>query len=473
MTVLERLGDWLWSPGLLGLFLAAGLYFSVKSGFFQVFGVRRWLGSALSGLLGGRKGNGRGLTRAQALSTALASTIGTGSIAGVATAIFFGGPGAVFWMWVSAFLGMMTGFVEKALAVRFREKGPDGAWRGGPMCYIARGLGSPFLAAWFALACAAASLLGGNLVQSNSIAASLEAAFGWDRLAVGVVTAALTGAVILGGVGRIGKVSEALVPAMALLFLGGGVLVLFCHRGAIPGALERILTCALCPQAALGGGAGYGLAAALRYGVARGVFTNEAGMGTSAIAHAASQVEDPAQEGLMGMFEVFFATLTVCTVTALVILTSGVYREEAALAALQGGTVTDAMLGAPLSAAAFATVLGPLGAPFVAVCLLLFAFTSLLGCSYYGERCLAFLAGSDRWRGPYRLAFLAAVVWSATADVTVVWQLTDLFNGLMALPNLCALLALSPQVLPLLKRDGRPGGSGGPSAAGGKLSFHL
>ena len=474
MTVLERLGDCLWSPGLLGLFLAAGLYLTVKSGFFQIFGAGRWMGGALTGLLGGRKGNGRGLTRAQALSTALASTIGTGSIAGVATAIFFGGPGAVFWMWVSAFLGMMTGFVEKALAVRWREKGPDGAWRGGPMCYIARGLGSPFLAAWFALACAAASLMGGNLVQSNSIAASLEAAFGWDRLAVGVVTAALTGAVILGGVGRIGKVSQALVPAMALLFLGGGVLVLFCHRAAIPGALERIVACALSPQAALGGGAGYGLAAALRYGVARGVFTNEAGMGTSAIAHAASETEDPVQEGLMGMFEVFFATLAVCTVTALVILTSGVYGEQAALAAIRSGAVEDAMLGAPLSAAAFSTVLGSLGAPFVAVCLLLFAFTSLLGCSYYGERCLAWLTGSDRWRGFYRLAFLAMVVWSAAADVQVVWQLTDLFNGLMALPNLCALLALSPQVLPLVGagcrkgfRRGAPGGAPGSGPAGG------
>ena len=460
MTVLERLGDWLWSPGLLGLFLAAGLYFSVKSGFFQVFGVRRWLGASLAGLLGGRRGNGRGLTRAQALSTALASTIGTGSIAGVATAIFFGGPGAVFWMWVSAFLGMMTGFVEKALAVRFREKGPDGAWRGGPMCYLAGGLGSPFLAAWFALACAASSLAGGNLVQSNSIAAALETAFGWDRLAVGVVTAALTGAVILGGVSRIGRVSEALVPAMALLFLGGGVLVLFCHRAAIPGALERIFTCALSPRAALGGGAGYGLAAALRYGVARGVFTNEAGMGTSAIAHAAANTREPAEQGMWGIFEVFIATLCVCTVTALVILTSGVYAPEAALAAIRDGTVTRSMTGAPLSAAAFATVYGPLGEVFVAVCLLLFAFTSLLGTSYYGERGLQYLTGSDRWRLPFRAAFLAAIAAGSVGDVAAVWQLADIFNGLMALPNLCALLALSPEALALLRRwtEARRGG---------------
>ncbi len=451
--LLERLGDWLWNPWLLGLFLLSGLYFSVKSGFFQIFGIRKWLGGTLGELLRRKdRGTGRGLTRIQAMSTALASTIGTGSIAGVATALFFGGPGAVFWMWVSAFLGMMTSFVEKTLAVCWRERDRSGRWQGGPMCYLARGVGSPFLAAWFSLSCAAASLAGGNLVQSNSIAASLEAAFGWSRPAVGLGVALLTGLVIWGGIGRIGRVSEKLVPCMALLFLGCGGVVLFCRRAALPGALARIFTCALCPQAALGGGAGYSLAAALRYGVARGVFTNEAGMGTSAMAHAASQVEDPAQEGLWGMFEVFFATLVVCTVTALALLTSGVYQEEAALEALRTGTVTDSMLGAPLSAAAFAAVLGPAGEVLLAVCLLLFAFTSLLGCSYYGERSLSALAGEGAWRGWYRLAFLGAIVWSSTADVTVVWQLTDLFNGLMALPNLCALLLLSPQALALLKR---------------------
>ena len=451
--MLERLGNWLWNPWLLGLFLLSGLYFSLKTGFFQIFGVGRWLGGTLGDLVRGTgTGTGRGLTRFQAMSTALASTIGTGSIAGVATALFFGGPGAVFWMWVSAFLGMMTSYVEKTLAVCWRERGRDGLWQGGPMCYMARGLGSPFLAGWFSLCCAAACLAGGNLVQSNSIAAALEAAFGWNRLAVGVVTALLTGAVILGGIGRIGRVSERLVPCMALLFLGGGAVVLFCHRAALPGALARIVTCALCPQAALGGGAGYSLAAALRYGVARGVFTNEAGMGTSAMAHAASDVTDPAEEGLWGMFEVFFATLVVCTVTALVILTSGVYREEAALTAIREGRVTGGMLGAPLSAAAFSTALGPLGGVLLAVCLLLFAFTSLLGCSYYGERSLFALTGTHRWRGAYRLVFLGAIVWSSTADVTVVWQLTDLFSGLMALPNLCALLLLSPQALALLKR---------------------
>ena len=465
MTFLERLGDWIWDPWLLGGFLLLGLWCSVGTGFFQLFGWRRWLGATVGALLRPKeREKGGGLTQLQALSTALASTIGTGSIAGVATAIFYGGPGAVFWMWVSAFLGMMTGCLEKTLTVRYREKDPAGGWRGGPMCYMEKGLGSRSLACLFALCCVCANLGGGNVVQANSIAAALEASFGWNRLAVGIVTAAVTGVVILGGIGRIGKVSEKLVPCMALLFLGGGIVVLIVHRSALPAALERIFTAALTPRAALGGGMGYGMAAAMRYGVARGVFTNEAGMGTSAIAHAASNTRDPAEQGMWGIFEVFIATICVCSVTALVILTSGVYQEEAALAAIQAGTVTRAMTGAPLSAAAFSTVYGPFGGAFVAVCLLLFAFTSLLGTSYYGERGLQYLTGSDRWKLPFRAAFLAAIVAGSVGDVAVVWQLADIFNGLMALPNLCALLALSPEALSLLKRwtEAKTGAAGRP-----------
>ena len=497
MAWAERLGNFIWNPWLLGLFLLCGLYFSVRTGFFQVFRAPLWLKTTLGSLLRREKRReGEGLTRLQALSTALAATIGTGSIAGVATAIFYGGPGAVFWMWVSAFLGMMTGCLEKTLTVRYREKDPAGGWRGGPMCYMEKGLGSRGLACLFALCCVCANLGGGNVVQANSIAAALEASFGWNRLAVGIVTAAVTGIVILGGIGRIGKVSEKLVPCMALLFLGGGIVVLIVHRDALPAALERIFTAALTPKAALGGGIvvlivhrdalpaaleriftaaltpkaalgggmGYGMAAAMRYGVARGVFTNEAGMGTSAIAHAASNTRDPAEQGMWGIFEVFIATICVCSVTALVILTSGVYQEGAALAAIQAGTVTRAMTGAPLSAAAFSTVYGPFGGAFVSVCLLLFAFTSLLGTSYYGERGLQYLTGSDRWKLPFRAAFLAAIVMGSVGDVAVVWQLADIFNGLMALPNLCALLALSPEALSLLKSwtEAKTGAAGRP-----------
>ena len=451
MAFLARVGDFIWNPWLLGLFLLTGLYFSIRTGFFQVFDIGLWFKTTLGSILKpSKQKKGGGITQFQALSTALASTIGTGSIAGVATAIFYGGPGAVFWMWVSAFLSMMTGCIEKTLAVRYREPSPEGGWQGGPMCYMEKGLHSRFLAVLFSVCCVCASLGGGNLVQSNSIATALEHSFGWDRLAVGVVTAVLTGIVILGGIGRIGKVSEKLVPARALLFIGGGAVVLAVNAAALPGALESIVMGAVAPKAALGGALGYGVAAAMRFGVARGVFTNEAGMGSSAMAHAASDVKEPAEQGMWGVFEVFVATLVVCSITALVILTTGVYDPAAALAAIEGGAVTNAMLGAPLSAAAFGTVFGRWGGVFVSVCLLLFAFTSLLGWSYYGERGLSYLSGTTRWKWLYRVFFMVMVVLGSVGDMSSMWQLADIFNGLMELPNLAALLLLSPEALRLL-----------------------
>ncbi len=465
MGFLERLGDWIWNPWLLGAFLLLGLYYSVRSGFFQVFECRLWLRTTVGSLFRKRRrGEKKGLTQLQALSTALASTIGTGSIAGVATAIFYGGPGAVFWMWMSAFLGMMTGCAEKTLSVRYRRRGKAGTWQGGPMEYMDQGLGLRPLALIFSLFCVCASIGGGDMVQANSIATALEHAFGWDRMAVGVAVALLTGLVILGGIGRIGRVSEKLVPAMALLFLGGGVAVLAVHAAAIPAVLREIVVSAFTPTAAVGGGLGYGMAAAMRYGVARGVFTNEAGLGSSAMAHAAADVKEPAEEGMWGLFEVFIATILVCSVTALVILVSGVYDPAAALAAIEGGGVESGMLGSALSAAAFSTVMGKWGGPFIAVCLLMFAFSSLLGWSYYGERGLEYLTGSTRWTGLYRAVFLAFVVVGSVGEVGAVWQVADICNGMMALPNLAALLLLSPEALRLItqwaeaqKKQGRRG----------------
>lgn len=450
MTLLSTLTDFLWTPWLLGLFLITGGYYSVRTGFFQLFGLKTWWKSTIGNLLhGGGKSCRRGISQFQALSTALAATIGTGSIAGVATAIFYGGPGAVFWMWISAFLGMMTSCAEKTLAVRYRERSPDGGWQGGPMYYMDKALGLKPLAVLFSLFCIAETLVGGNLVQANSITTALEVSFGWNRLLMGLVIAALTGVVVLGGIGRIGKVSERLVPCMAVLFLAGGLIVLVCNISALPRALHSIFTQAFSPKAAC---SGYGAAAALRYGVARGVFTNEAGLGTSAMAHAAADVEDPAQQGMWGIFEVFVATLVVCSMTALVILTSGVYDPAAALNAISSGTVKDSMLGAPLSAAAFATVFGPFGGIFVAVCLILFAFTSLLGASYYGEQCLAYLSGSHRCVPFYRAFFLTAIVLGSVGDLSATWLLVDLSNGLMALPNLIALLLLSKEAAGLINR---------------------
>lgn len=447
MSFVQRVTDFMWNPWLLGLFLLTGLYYSVRTGFFQIFGVKTWIKTTVGSLLRGRQESTSGITRFQALATALASTIGTGSIAGVATAIFFGGPGAVFWMWVSAVLGMMTGCAEKVLAVRWRQPGRDGNWEGGPMHYLAHGMNSPFLAGWFAIACVGGALVGGNLVQSNSIAQALNTGLGWNRLTVGVVTAVLAGIVLVGGIGRIARFSELLVPVMALLFLGSAAVVLWMRREFLPHALGQIVSCALSPQAAVGGAGGYGISAALRYGVARGVFTNEAGMGSSAMAHANADTKYPGEQGMWGILEVFVATPVICTMTALVILTAGIYDPAQALAAIGAGDLSGIPVGVPLTAASFAVVLGTAGDGIVSVCLLLFAFSSLLGWSYYGETALGWLIGGKRWRPVWRGVFLLVTVTGSVCELELVWQLVDLFTALMALPNLAALLWLSPQVL--------------------------
>ena len=441
MAFLSRVAGALWCPWLLGLFLLTGLVYSAGSGFFQLFGWRRWWRATVGSLSRPRRGGRNGLSSLQALATALASTMGTGSIAGVATALTLGGPGAILWMWVSALLGMMTSCGEKLLAVRYQRPGPGGALRGGPMYYLRDGVGAPWLAACFALAGLPATLAGGDLVQSSSIAAALEAAFHFPRLPVGLATALLAGLVMLGGIGRIARVSSALVPAMALLYLGSGAAVLLARAPAIPEALSLIFTCALDPAAALGGGAGWTVASALRYGVARGVFTNEAGLGTSAMAHGAAAVDHPARQGMWGIFEVFLSTLLVCTVTALTILVSGVWDPAA----------PGALTGAPLTAAAFASVLGPAGEGVVALSLLLFAFSSILGWSYYGQQCLEYLCGGGRLLPLYRVVFLLCALAGAVWEAEAVWLLVDLCNALMALPNLLALLYLAPEALAILR----------------------
>ena len=437
MSWVGTLADMLWEPWLLGLFLFTGLVYSLGSGFFQLFGLPLWLRATLGGLFRREKGAKRGLSPLQSLATALASPMGTGSIAGVATALTLGGPGAVFWMWVSALLGMMTGFGEKLLSVRFQRPAPGGGMQGGPMFYLRDGLGWHGAALWFTLACLPATLAGGDLVQSSSIAQALESSFALPRLATGLVTAALAALVLMGGVGRIARVSSALVPAMALLYLGAGGWVLLCRATALPGALKLIFLCALSPRAALGGGAGWTVASALRYGVARGVFTNEAGLGPSAMAHGAADHACPVRQGFWGMFEVALATLLVCSVTALVILVSGVWQPGS----------PGALTGAPLTAAAFSSVLGPAGSWTVSLCLLLFAFSSILGWSYYGQQCLRYLTGDDRLLPLYRALFLLCIPLGAVWENAVVWELVDLCNALMALPNLVGLIVLAPTAL--------------------------
>lgn len=449
MPLLTSLTELLWNPWLLGGFLLTGLYLSARWGLFQLFGLPVWLRATVGSVLRPAKGRaGGGISQWQALCTALASTIGTGSIAGVATAIWLGGPGAVFWMWASAFLGMMTSFAEKTLSVAFRRRGKDGAWVGGPMYYLRHGVGSPLLAGWFAAACLCATLTGGNLVQAGSIAATLHAAFGWERLAVGVVLTGVTALILAGGLKRIAGVSTLLVPVMALLYLGSGTAVLALRAEELPGVLLSVFTCAFTPQAAFGGCTGHTVAAAMRYGVARGVFTNEAGLGTSAMAHSAADVDCPARQGMWGILEVGVSTLLVCTVTALVILVSGVYDPG-----LGGAGVPPACgMGAPMTAAAFSSVLGPWGGGMVAVSLLLFAFSSVIGWSYYGQQCLSYLVGDGRGTTIYRVVFLGVVLLGSLCDGAGAWMLVDLCNALMAVPNLLGILMLSGTVGVELRR---------------------
>ena len=450
--IVSEINGFLWGMYcLIPLLCGVGIYFTLKLDFIQIRRFGLAVKSTFGGLtLHGERAGKQGMSSFQSLATAIAAQVGTGNLAGAATAIAMGGPGAIFWMWIAAFFGMATIFAEAVLAQTYKTTDDQGHVTGGPAYYISKGLGSKKLAAFFSISIIIALGFIGNMVQSNSIADAFQTAFSLPPLLIGVIISALAAFVFFGGMGRIAAFTEKVVPIMAALYLLGGLIVLLANASHIIPALKMVFVGAFDPAAATGGIIGAGVKEAMRYGVARGVFTNEAGMGSSAIAHAASNVQEPAEQGMWGIFEVFIATLSVCSITALVILTSGVYQEDAALLAIQSGTVTSAMVGAPLSAAAFSTVFGRFGVVFVAVCLLLFAFTSLLGSSYYGERGLQYLTGTDRWRWPYRAAFLLAVVAGSVGDVAVVWQLADIFNGLMALPNLCALLLLSPEALGLL-----------------------
>jgi len=447
MSFLSKLSTFLWGGPLLAAFLLVGAWFSLRTGFFQVFHLPLWIRTTFGSLLKKREGKRRGISQLQAISAALASTVGTGSIAGVATAIFYGGPGAVFWMWVAAVLGMMTGYAEKALAVRYRERDEAGQWQGGPMEYMRKGLHLPRLAMLFAFLGTAEALAGSNLAQANSIATTLSAAFGANRLTVGIVLAVIVSVILVGGIKRVGRFSELLVPLMALLFVGGGLIVICSNLSAVPAAFGQILRYAFAPRAVAGG---YSMGLALRYGVARGVFTSEAGLGMSAIVHACADVEEPAEQGMWGIFEVFISTIVICTVTSLVILTSGIYSPEGALALIADGTVPDSMLGAPLVSACFQSVLGKAGQWLVTISLLLFAFTSLLGGGYCGRRGLESMTGSKWILGAYHLGLPAFMVLGAVADLTAVWEIVDLLCGLLALPNLLALMLLSPEALWLL-----------------------
>jgi len=424
-----------WGPPMLILIVGTGLFVSTKTGFFSL----RKLGYVLRNTLmkmfsKDQVGEGE-VTAFQAVATALAATVGTGNIAGVATAIALGGPGAIFWMWIAALLGMTTKFAEVVLAVNFREKTEDGRFLGGPMYYIEKGLGWKWLAVIFAILGAIASFGIGNMTQSNSIALALESSFGIKPLITGIILAIITGLVVVGGLKRIGAFTEKLVPFMAAIYIIGGLSVIILNIKNIPMAIGLIVKNAFTGTAAVGGFAGATIANAMKYGVARGVFTNEAGLGSAPIAHAAATTDHPVRQGLWGVFEVFADTIVIASITSLCILTTGVWESG--------------LTGVQLTSAAFdATIPG--GHYIVTFGLVLFAFSTVLGWEYYGERCLEYLAGTKPIM-LYRLLWCILVVVGAVGGLEFIWDLADTLNGMMAIPNLIGLLGLSSIVFKLTK----------------------
>ncbi|MDX9741071.1 MAG: sodium:alanine symporter family protein [Gammaproteobacteria bacterium] len=429
-TAIGRVNALVWGPPMLVAILGTG--------FFLMLGLRlmplRRIGTGFRLLWAGRRPDGEGdISSFQALMTALSATVGTGNIAGVATAIFLGGPGALFWMWCTALVGMATKYAESVCAIRYRERDANGNYVGGPMYYIRNGLGPRWH--WLAIAFAGFGAIAGfgigNTVQANSVAQVMNVDFGVPRHVTGLILAALTLAVLIGGIRRIGQVAAQLVPLMAVLYVGAGLVVLTINRDAIPESLALIFTGAFTPTAAQGGFAGAAVWAAIQFGVARGIFSNEAGLGSAPIAHAAATSRGPVQQGLIGMLGTFIDTLIVCTITGLVIVTSGAW--------------TSGETGGALSALAFSQALPGFGSALVAISLAVFAYSTLLGWSYYGERCVAFLLGT-RSITPFRVAWVLAIPVGALVELETIWLLADTLNALMALPNLIALLLLSPVV---------------------------
>ena len=433
------------SIAMLILLIAAGIFLSVRTRFFQFrrFGyiLKNTIGSLFNKNL--HKQSDGSVSPFQAVTTALAGTIGTGSIAGVATALVLGGPGAVFWMWISALLGMVTKYSEIVLAIKFREKNEDGAYVGGPMYYIKNGLGVKWLAATFAAFAMIACIGTGNATQANSISGVLDMNFKIAPWITGLVLTLIVGVVIIGGVKRIAAVNEKLVPVMAVFFILASIFALIFNASKIPSAFALIFKEAFNFKSAFGGVAGYGILSAMRYGVGRGVFSNEAGLGSAPIAHAASSTENPVKQGIWGVFEVFITTIIICTMSAVVILTSGIYTE-----AFNAG-VAPAVSGAALSSAAFGEALPYVGNIGIAVATVFFALSTMLGWAYYGEASVGYLfkKNSKLAITVYRVVYVLFVFIGAIAEINTVWLIADCFNALMALPNLVALIALSGLVV--------------------------
>ena len=431
-TILTTLSDVVWGLPLLALLVGTGIFLTLRLRGVQFTTLVPSLRLAL--VVRDETGGTGDVSHYQALMTALAATVGTGNIAGVATALAAGGPGALFWMWMTGLVGMATKFAEAVLAVKYRITDDRHAMAGGPMYYIERGLGWRWLGIVFAGLTTVAAFGIGNLVQANSVADALRATFGVPLVVSGAMVALATALVVLGGIQLIAKTASVVVPTMIVFYLVGGLIVLALNWRTLPDIAFHIFRDAFSPTAAVGGFTGATVTQGIRFGIARGVFSNESGLGSGAIAAAAARAHHPVAQGLVSMTQTFIDTIVVCSITGFTIIATGAWQS--------GDT------GAALTTRAFSTGLpGTWGGSIVALALALFAFSTILGWSYYGEKALEYLVGSTRFTRRYRIVWVAATFVGAVTSLEVVWAVADVFNGAMALPNLIALVLLSGVVV--------------------------
>ncbi|MBZ5749640.1 alanine/glycine:cation symporter family protein [Metabacillus rhizolycopersici] len=430
-AIIGNVSNFIWGPPLLILVVGTGLFLTFRLGFLQFRMLPYSLKLAFSKNQD-KKSDGD-ISHFQALMTALAATVGTGNIVGVATAVLLGGPGAIFWMWITALVGMATKYAEAILAVKYRVKDKNGEMSGGPMYYLERGLKQKWLGVLFAIFGAIAAFGIGNMVQSNSVSGVMQSTFSVPPVVTGIIITIFTALVILGGIKSIGRVTAYFVPIMALFYLIAGLIVLIMNASIVPDALALIFSDAFTGEAAAGGAIG----TVIRWGVARGVFSNEAGLGSAPIAAAAAKTDYPGRQALVSMTQVFIDTIIICSITGITIVMGGLYTEGAE--------------GNALTSITFEHFLGPIGSIIVAIGLLLFAYSTILGWSYYGEKCFTYLF-SESIVKYYRYAFVVAVFIGSVTTIDIVWGIADVMNGLMALPNLIGLLGLSGVVVAETKK---------------------
>ena len=437
LPILNAIDSFMWGPPLITLLVGTGIFLTIRLHLLQVFRLPRALG-----LIFGAKNKGEGdVSSFKALCVALAATIGTGNIVGVATAIKVGGPGALFWMWMAAFFGMATKYSEGLLAVKYRSVDNKGEIAGGPMYYIRNGMGEKYkpLATFFAVATILVAFLGiGTFPQVNAIVDSTEIAFGIPKVATDIALTLLIAAITLGGLQSIARVASKIIPFMALMYVIISLGLIIINISVVPDAIAMIIRSAFTGEAAVGGFAGSTIMMAMQNGVARGVFSNESGLGSAPIAAAAAKTKWPAEQGLISMTGTFIDTIIICSMTGLALILTGVWCGDTA--------------GAAMTAAAFASAYGPIGSQLLTVALILFAFTTILGWNYYGERACIYLFGSTKGVLPYRIIFIALIASGAFLKLEAIWVLADIVNGLRAIPNLIALIALSGVIVAETKR---------------------